>query len=59
MIKVIIVDDSAVVLPRAGATPGHLQARGHWIAGEYFRLPEVDLITADGPRNETLSITSG
>ena len=29
-------------VPRDGVTPGHLQCRGHWIAGAYFRRPEVD-----------------
>ena len=29
-------------------TPGHLQCRGHWIAGAYFRRPELDLKTGDG-----------
>ena len=29
-------------------TPGHLQCRGHWIAGAYFRRPELDLQTGDG-----------
>ena len=46
--EIRIVDDEDRVLPRDGATPGHLQARGHWIAGSYFRRPEVDLMTADG-----------
>ena len=35
-------------VPRDGKTPGHLQCRGHWIAGGYFRQPEVDLRTEDG-----------
>ena len=46
--EVRIVDDMDVPQPRDGKTPGHLQARGHWIAGAYFRQPELDLQTADG-----------
>ena len=29
-------------LPKDGKTPGNLQARGAWIAGGYFRRPDVD-----------------
>jgi acyl-CoA synthetase (AMP-forming)/AMP-acid ligase II len=42
------VDDAGRVLPRDGKTPGHLQSRGHWIAGAYFRRPEVAVQTGDG-----------
>jgi 3-(methylthio)propionyl---CoA ligase len=42
------VDDEDRPLPRGGNTPGHLQCRGHWIAGAYFRRPELDLRTSDG-----------
>jgi acyl-CoA synthetase (AMP-forming)/AMP-acid ligase II len=43
-----IVDDADRPVPRDGMTPGHLQCRGHWIAGAYFRRPELDLQTGDG-----------
>jgi 3-(methylthio)propionyl---CoA ligase len=43
-----IVDDADRPVPRDGMTPGHLQCRGHWIAGAYFRRPELDVRTADG-----------
>ena len=43
-----IVDDEDRPVPRDGMTPGHLQCRGHWIAGAYFRRPELDLQTRDG-----------
>jgi fatty-acyl-CoA synthase len=46
--EVRIVDDEDMPLPRDGVTPGHLQCRGHWIAGGYFRQPAVNLQTADG-----------
>jgi fatty-acyl-CoA synthase len=46
--EIRIADDNDVVLPRDGATPGHLQSRGAWIAGGYFRRPEVDAVTEDG-----------
>ena len=42
-----IVDDNGVPLPRDGATPGHLQVRGHWSAAAYFRRPEVEALTED------------
>lgn len=41
-------DENGAVLPRDGATPGHLQVRGHWVAAGYFRRPELDAMTADG-----------
>src|SRR5579859_549593 len=43
-----IVDDEDKLLPCDGNTPGHLQCRGHWIAGAYFERPELDLRTEDG-----------
>lgn len=46
--EIRIVDDNGRVLPRDGATPGHLQARGAWIAGGYFRRPDADSQTDDG-----------
>ena len=46
--EVRVVDDEDRPLPRDGKTPGHLQARGAWISGGYFRRPEVETVTADG-----------
>ncbi|MFO1024730.1 MAG: long-chain fatty acid--CoA ligase [Acetobacteraceae bacterium] len=46
--EIRIVDEDDKPLPRDGKTPGHLQCRGHWIAGAYFRQPEIDLQTEDG-----------
>ncbi len=46
--EIRIADDNDVVLPRDGKTPGHLQARGAWIAGGYFQRPDVDAVTPDG-----------
>ena len=46
--EVRVVDDEDKPVPRDGVTPGHLQCRGHWIAGAYFRRPELDLKTRDG-----------
>ena len=43
--EVRIVDDEDKPVLRDGVTPGHLQCRGHWIAGAYFRRPELDLKT--------------
>jgi acyl-CoA synthetase (AMP-forming)/AMP-acid ligase II len=42
------VDDAGDTLSRDGKTPGHLQVRGAWIAGGYFRRPEVESQTGDG-----------
>jgi fatty-acyl-CoA synthase len=42
------VNDAGSVLPRDGATPGHLQVRGAWIAGGYFRRADVESQTVDG-----------
>ena len=42
------VDDEGRPVPRDGKTPGHLQARGHWISSAYFRRPDVAAQTADG-----------
>ncbi len=46
--EIRIVDDDDATLPRDGRTPGHLQVRGAWIAGGYFRRPDADAMTADG-----------
>jgi acyl-CoA synthetase (AMP-forming)/AMP-acid ligase II len=46
--EIRIVDDNDNRLPRDGETPGHLQARGAWIAAGYFQRPDVDAVTADG-----------
>ncbi len=46
--EIRIVDEAGSILPHDGKAHGHLQARGHWIAGEYFRRPEVALRTEDG-----------
>jgi 3-(methylthio)propionyl---CoA ligase len=46
--EIRVVDDNDASLPRDGATPGHLQARGAWIAGGYFQRPDVDAATSDG-----------
>jgi acyl-CoA synthetase (AMP-forming)/AMP-acid ligase II len=43
-----VVDEAGAALPRDGATPGHLQTRGHWAVAFYFRRPEVEALTADG-----------
>jgi 3-(methylthio)propionyl---CoA ligase len=46
--EIRIVDDRESPVPRDGKAPGHLQCRGHWIAGAYFRQPDLDLWTNDG-----------
>jgi fatty-acyl-CoA synthase len=46
--EIRIVDDQGRTLPRDGTTAGHLQVRGAWIAGGYFRRPDVESQTADG-----------
>jgi 3-(methylthio)propionyl---CoA ligase len=46
--EIRIVDENDRTLPRDGKTPGHLQARGVWIAGGYFRRDDVDAVTDDG-----------
>jgi fatty-acyl-CoA synthase len=46
--EIRIADDNDTVLQRDGKTPGHLQARGAWIAGGYFQRPDADAITPDG-----------
>jgi acyl-CoA synthetase (AMP-forming)/AMP-acid ligase II len=43
-----IVNEDGTPLPRDGATPGHLQSRGHWSAAAYFRRPDIDAMTQDG-----------
>ena len=42
------VDDTGKLVPRDANAPGNLQCRGHWIAGSYFRQPDLDLQTDDG-----------
>ena len=32
-----VVDEDGRALPPDGTSPGHLQARGHWVAARYFR----------------------
>jgi len=46
--EIRIVDETGKLLPHDGKTPGHLQCRGHWIAGSYFRQPDLKLQTEDG-----------
>ena len=46
--EIRIADDDGNVLARDGATPGHLQARGHWTVASYFHRPEIEAITQDG-----------
>ena len=46
--EIRIVDEQDAPLPRDGKTAGHLQVRGAWIAGGYFRRPDVDAVTSDG-----------
>jgi fatty-acyl-CoA synthase len=43
-----IVDDDGQVLPHDGATSGHLQIRGPWVASAYFRRERDEAHTADG-----------
>ena len=46
--EIRLVDDQDKILPRDGVSAGHLQARGAWIAGGYFRRPDIDTVTEDG-----------
>ena len=46
--EIRIVDDNDTLLPRDGKSPGHLQVKGAWIAGGYFRRSDVDAVSADG-----------
>ncbi|MSP30702.1 MAG: long-chain fatty acid--CoA ligase [Acetobacteraceae bacterium] len=46
--EIRIVDDRGALVAHDGTTPGHLQVRGHWIAGSYFRRPDIALMTEDG-----------
>jgi len=44
-----IVDDEGVELPWDGETMGELQARGYWVAGQYYRREnDHEHFTADG-----------
>ena len=42
------VDDNGKSVARDGRTPGNLQVRGHWVAGAYFKRPDVAFQTEDG-----------
>jgi fatty-acyl-CoA synthase len=42
-----IVDDAGTVLPRDGASAGHLQVRGPWVIKSYFK-DNASPLTADG-----------
>lgn len=42
-----LVDAKGIVLPHDGEHEGHLQVRGPWIIGEYYKVEEPTL-TADG-----------
>ena len=46
--EIRIVDDRGNAVAHDGTTPGHLQVRGHWIAGAYFRRPDIAMQTEDG-----------
>ena len=46
--EIRVVDDAGAPVPHDGQSTGHLQVRGHWIAGSYFRRPDIDLMTEDG-----------
>jgi acyl-CoA synthetase (AMP-forming)/AMP-acid ligase II len=46
--EIRVVSDDDEILPRDGQTPGHLQARGAWVAAGYFRRPDANAITTDG-----------
>lgn len=46
-----VVDTTGEVLPRDGASVGHLQIRGHWIASAYFRRDDPDLLDDAGWMN--------
>ena len=46
--EIRIVDEAGAALPRDGNAVGHLQCRGHWVAGSYFLRPEVEIVSEDG-----------
>jgi fatty-acyl-CoA synthase len=46
--EIRIVDETGAPVPRDGRSPGLLQVRGHWVAGAYFKRPEVAFQTEDG-----------
>jgi fatty-acyl-CoA synthase len=46
--EIRIVDEAGAPVPRDGRSPGLLQVRGHWVAGGYFKQPEVAFQTGDG-----------
>ena len=43
-----ITADDGRVLPRDGASPGHLLIRGHWVAAAYFGRDAGPILDADG-----------
>ncbi|HHL43021.1 MAG TPA: long-chain-fatty-acid--CoA ligase [Hellea balneolensis] len=47
-IQLRIVDDEDNELPRDGETSGHLQARGPWVANQYFKKEDRSDFTDDG-----------
>ena len=53
--EIRIVDEEGRPLPRDGKTPGHLQARGHWIAGAYFRRPDESVYLEVAPATGELA----
>lgn len=42
------VDEDGAPLPEGGAAMGRLQTKGHWIAEQYFKRPDIPLTTDDG-----------
>ena len=46
--EIRIVGETGKALPRDGVAAGHLQVRGHWISGGYFRREDVESQTKDG-----------
>lgn len=46
--RIRAADAGGRALAKGAPTPGRLQARGHWMATEYFKRPDVALSTADG-----------
>ncbi|MDA3921059.1 MAG: long-chain fatty acid--CoA ligase [Salinisphaera sp.] len=49
LVQIRIMGDDGLPQPRDGHSMGELQIRGHWIAGDYYRLETSDdKFTADG-----------
>lgn len=49
LVQIRVVGDNGQAQPRDGQSMGELQIRGHWIAGDYYRLEKSeDKFTADG-----------